>query len=220
MKSMYLGGIDFMKLKLFATTVAALLVIGILSAGNVSAHAELDRSNPAADATVQGSPDLVEIWFTEEIAEGSKIEVADATGQTATKDVAKLDLFDPDRKHLTVELKPDLPNGVYTVTWTSISAEDGDTESDTFTFTIQGSGTPVASPVASAAASPVGTGTPPASKVSGSLQYADPPKAQKANIDDRALAIALGAGVLAALFIYGFWRLVKPRRHPFDRNPR
>jgi hypothetical protein len=56
--------------------------------------------------------------------------------------------------------------------------------------------------------------------VSGSLQYADPPKAQKANIDDRALAIALGAGVLAALFIYGFWRLVKPRRHPFDRNPR
>jgi hypothetical protein len=57
-------------------------------------------------------------------------------------------------------------------------------------------------------------------KVSGSLQYSEPPKAQKANIDDRALIIALGVGAAAAAFIYGFWRLVRPKRHPFDRNPR
>jgi methionine-rich copper-binding protein CopC len=199
--------------------IAATLVLGIFSAARVSAHAELDRSNPEAKSTVQGSPTLVEIWFTEEIAEGSKIEVVDATGKSATAADAKLDLFDPDRKHLTVELLPNLPNGAYTVTWTSISAEDGDTESDSFTFTIEGSGTPVASPVASPVGSPAATGTP-TTKVSGSLQYSEPPKAQKANIDDRALIIALGAGVLAALFIYGFWRLVRPKRHPFDRNPR
>jgi hypothetical protein len=45
-----------------------------------------------------------------------------------------------------------------------------------------------------------------------------PPEAERADIDNRALAIALGAGMLAALFIYGFWRLVRPRRHPFDRT--
>lgn len=211
-----------MKLKSFTATIAALLMFGILSAGMVSAHAELDRSNPAADATVQGSPALVEIWFTEEIAEGSTIEVANATGQAAVAGAAKLDLFDPDRKHLTVELEPNLPNGVYTVTWTSISAEDSDTESGTFTFTIEGSGTPVASPIASPIASPSAnlTATPPSTNVSGSLQYADPPPAESANVDERALAIALGVGALAALLIYGFWRLVKPQRHPFDRNPR
>jgi methionine-rich copper-binding protein CopC len=208
-----------MKHKSFAAVIAAMLMLGIASTGQVSAHAELDRSNPEAKATVKGSPKLVEIWFTEEIAEGSTIEVVDGAGKSATAGEAKLDLFDPDRKHLTVELLPNLPNGAYTVNWTSISAEDGDTESDSFTFTIEGSGTPVASPVASPAGSPAATGTP-MTKVSGSLQYSDPPKAQKANFDDRALAIALGVGATAALFIYGFWRLVRPKRHPFDRNPR
>jgi methionine-rich copper-binding protein CopC len=209
-----------MKIKSFAAVFAAMLVLSILATGRVSAHAEVDRSNPEAGATVQESPKQVEIWFTQEIAEGSAIEVVDATGKSATTAEAKLDLFDPDRVHLTVELRPNLPNGTYTVKWTSISAEDGDTESDSFSFTIEGSGTPVASPVASPAGSPAATTTPPATKVSGSLQVSSQPKAQTSNFDDRALAIALGAGVIAALCIYGFWRLVRPKRHPFDRNPR
>ncbi len=89
-------------------------------------------------------------------------------------------------------------------------------------FTITGSGTPIASPVASPVASPgaspaaSATGTPP-DNVSGTLQ-SSPPKAERTEIDDRALAIALGAGAVAALLIYGFWRLVRPRRHPFDRT--
>ena len=130
-----------MKHKSIAAVIAAMLFLGICSVGQVSAHAELDRSNPKAGSTVQGSPAQVEIWFTEEIAEGSAIAVVDAAGKPATTAEAKLDLFDPDRKHLTVELAPNLPNGVYTVNWTSISAEDGDTESDSFTFTIAGGGT-------------------------------------------------------------------------------
>jgi len=207
-----------MKHTLFAV-FAGMLVLGILTAGQVSAHAEVDRSNPEAESSVKGSPAQVEIWFTEEIAEGSTIEVVDASGKAVTTAQAKLDLFDPDRKHLTVELMPNLPEGSYTVNWTSISAEDGDTESDSYTFTITGNGTPVASPVASPAASPVATGTPPATKVSGSLQTSEQPRAQNANIDERALAIALMTGAAAALLIYGFWRLVRPRRHPFDRNP-
>jgi len=210
-----------MKLKPIVAIIAAMLMLGLASGGGVSAHAELDHSNPKAGATVKGSPAQVEIWFTEEIAEGSRIEVVDATGKAATAADAKLDLFDPDRKHLTVELKPNLPNGAYTVTWTSISAEDGDSDSDTFTFTIEGSGTPVASPVASPGTTPPVnmTVTPPTTKVSGSLQTSSVPEAADSNIDTRALAIAFGVGLLVALLIFGFWRLVRPQRHPFDRNP-
>jgi methionine-rich copper-binding protein CopC len=194
--------------KLLAITFALLSMV--LSAAVAQAHAELDRSLPEVDSTVKEAPKTVEIWFTQEIAEGSTIEVADAAGNTVHDGEAELDLMDPERKHLTIGLKADLPSGVYTVTWTSKSAEDGDEDSDTFQFTIEGSGTPVASPVASP------EGSPAASIVSGSLQAQ--PEADPANIDNRALAIAVGAGVLAALFIYGFWRLVRPRRHPFDRT--
>lgn len=197
-----------MKLRSIAALVAALFVV-MATVEIVSAHAELDRSIPEAGATVKDAPKQVEIWFTQEIAEGSKIEVKDAAGNIVHDGDAELDLMDPDRKHLTVGLKAALSSGVYTVTWTSVSAEDGDTESDSFQFTIA-SGTPLASPVASPNASPV-------ARMSGSLQ-STVPEAQPANIDERALGIAVGAGILAALLIYGFWRLVKPRRHPFDRT--
>lgn len=202
------------KLTSLIATVAATLLLAFATTGSVSAHAELDRSAPEAGATATESPKLVELWFTQEIAEGSSIEVTDAKKTVVSEGDAALDLMDPDRKHLTVALKPGLANGVYTVAWTSISAEDGDKESDTFTFTIETSGTPVASPVASPSASPASS--PPATKVSGSQQAQ--PEADPADFDDRALAIALGAGALAALFIYGFWRLVRPGRHPFDRT--
>lgn len=199
-----------MKLKVLVAIVASAVLLSTAVVGRVSAHAELERSLPEAGSTVAQAPKTVELWFTEEIAKGSKIEVKDASGRAVHVGDAELDLMDPDRKHLTIGLKVELPNGVYTVTWTSKSAEDGDEESDTFQFTIAGSGTPVASPVAS----PIGT--PPSAKVSGSQQAQ--PEAEPADIDERALGIALGAGVLAALFIYVFWRLVRPRRHPFDRT--
>lgn len=209
--------VDSMNIKPLVALLTAALLLVAPSANLVAAHAELDRSTPKSDETVSGSPEKVEIWFTEEIAEGSQIEVVDKSGKAITSGNAELDLFDPDRKHLTVELLPNLPNGDYTVNWTSISAEDGDTETGAFAFTVSGSGTPTASPVASPAAS--STGTPATTKVSGSLQDTQP-KAEKANIDDRALLIAFGAGAVATLFIYGFWRLVRPKRHPFDRTER
>jgi methionine-rich copper-binding protein CopC len=200
-----------MKLKSCIGAISLLIALAILSVPSVSAHAELDRSLPEADSTVTEAPKLIEIWFTQEIAEGSKIEVRAAAGDIVHEGEAELDLMDPERKHLTIGLKADLPSGVYTVTWTSKSAEDGDEASDSFEFTIADSGTPVASPVASPESSP-------AARVSGTLQAQ--PEAQRADIDNRALAIALGAGALAALFIYGFWRLVRPKRHPFDRTER
>lgn len=198
-----------MKLRSLIAFAAATIILALVAGGSISAHAELDRSLPEAGSTVTETPKRVEIWFTQEISEGSTIEVKAAAGDIVHVGAAELDLLDPDRKHLTIGLKAELPSGAYTVTWTSKSAEDGDEESGSFQFTVDSSGTPVASPVASPEGSP-------AARVSGSQQAQ--PEADPANIDDRALAIAIGAGVLAALFIYGFWRLVRPKRHPFDRT--
>ncbi|MCA9860155.1 MAG: copper resistance protein CopC [Thermomicrobiales bacterium] len=190
----------------------ALLLLGFLMSPAVTlGHAGLDRSQPEADATVEEAPVIVELWFTQEIAKGSGVDVLDASGNPVHTGEAEIDLMDPDRKHLTIALESNLPNGVYTVNWTTLSAEDGDEETGTFTFTIAGSGTPVASPVASPAASPI-------ARISGGL-IQEVPEAEPADMDERALGIAVGAGILAALLIYGFWRLVRPRRHPFDRNP-
>ncbi len=119
-----------MKFKPIAVLAAAILMLSVVSAGTVSAHAEIDRSAPEADATVTGSPSQVEIWFSQEITEDAKIEVADASGKSVIAADSRLDLYDPDRKHMTVELLPNLPDGVYTVSWTSVSEEDGDTETE------------------------------------------------------------------------------------------
>lgn len=199
-----------MRFRSFVAFVAVAALWSIGPASHVSAHAELDRSVPKADSTVTSSPAMVELWFTEEIGKGSKIVVKDSAGKEVQKGDAELDLMDPDRKHLTVALQPNLASGVYTVTWTSQSSEDGDEETGTFQFKISGAATPVAPPSASPQSSPAAT------KESGSQQA--PPEADPANIDERALAIAVGAGVLVALLIYGFSRLVRPRRHPFDRT--
>ncbi len=69
------------------------------------------------------------------------------------------DLYDVSRKRVTVSLAPNVPSGIYTVGWTSRSAEDGEADQGQFSFTIAtgAAGTPLASPVASPAVSPQAT---------------------------------------------------------------
>jgi hypothetical protein len=43
---------------------------------------------------------------------------------------------DDDRTHMIVSLQEDLPAGVYTVRWRTLSADDGDDDSGEFTFTV------------------------------------------------------------------------------------
>lgn len=184
-------------------TIANLVIVAALVVvlpGVGSAHAELDRSLPESDSIVDQAPAQVELWFTEELAEGSTATVTGPDGARVDNGDAAIDLFDPERKHQVVTLMPDLPAGEYTVTWTSVSGEDDDTESGAFTFAVSPSATPVASPVASPAASP----SPESTEVSQA-------NSETATPDVRALMIALAAGAGAAFLIYGFWLKVKPR---------
>ena len=104
----------------------------------VLAHADYDHSVPAAGEVVLQAPQQVQVWFTQELfrREGqNSLEVYGPDEQRVDLDDFAID--DDDRKLMTVSLPPDLANGVYTVRWRSLSADDGDEASGEFQFTIQ-----------------------------------------------------------------------------------
>jgi methionine-rich copper-binding protein CopC len=129
------------------------------------AHASYERSEPADGEVVSESPAQVVIYFSQEIAaDGTVLRVVNSDGTQVDLGDTTLDLFDPDRKRVTVSLPPDLPAGTYTVEWTTASSEDGETDSGRFSFTVAGGDSTEASPMASPAASPEAT---PATPVAG-----------------------------------------------------
>ncbi len=114
-----------------------MVATGGAAPGRVAAHADYDRSLPAAGATIPRAPERVEIWFTQQLfrREGANvIEVRDRSGARA--DTGDLVLDERDRTHLTVGLAPGLPPGSYAVSWQTLSAVDGDTARGSFDFTI------------------------------------------------------------------------------------
>jgi methionine-rich copper-binding protein CopC len=180
----------------------------------VSAHAEPERANPPINGSVAAAPAILEIWFGEEAeSEGTAISVFNSDCTRVDLGDTAIDLYDPEHKHVTVTLKPNLPDGTYTVQWQSVSAEDGDEASGSYTFTVNSSATPMASPAASPAASPSASPTAcPAASPEATPAAVIGQVSEPSDFDSTALAISVGAGLLAALFIYLFWRLVRPKK--------
>ena len=118
----------------YAMTAACAAAMILAATGMALAHAELKSSVPEKDATLKTAPTEVSIEFTEEInPKLSLIVVGDAKGRHVDKGDSHL--VGDDAKHLSVDLNA-LPAGVYTVTWTSVAADDGHKLSDKFTFTV------------------------------------------------------------------------------------
>jgi methionine-rich copper-binding protein CopC len=123
------------------------------------AHADLDRSDPTADAVLTTAPTQIQLWFTQELfrRQGqNSIELYAADG--SRQDQGEAVINDDDRTLLTVALQPDLPPGVYTVRWQAVSAEDGHESTGEFTFTI---GTGAAAVITDTATAVVATPTTP-----------------------------------------------------------
>jgi methionine-rich copper-binding protein CopC len=153
-------------------SLAAALIIGV---GLASAHAGYARSEPGAGAVVAEAPARVQVWFTQDMfrrAGANWLHVTGPDGSEVTAGDAAID--DDDRRHMWVELQPNLPPGEYTVTWHTLSSEDSDEEEGTFTFRVDpeavATSTPMQpdeaalpSPTApSSAAPPTATQAPPA----------------------------------------------------------
>jgi methionine-rich copper-binding protein CopC len=178
------------------------------------AHAEPVSSFPPIGGGVMKPPTVVEIVFSEEIADGTTAAVFDAQGTVASAGAAVIDLEDVARITLRVPLEPNLAPGTYTVRWTSQSAADGDSDSGEYTFVIgedlpaaatSAVATPVASPVAgdaAAAASPTLT----------FYQQRDQMLAKpNDDYDARGFGISVLVGIAFAIGIYFFWRKVRPK---------
>jgi methionine-rich copper-binding protein CopC len=121
--------------------VVSLLMMTTMLAG---AHAELESSEPAEGATVP-PPERVTTTFSQEVAqEGSTLIVRGPDGEQVDAGDGGLDLDNLDRNVLAVSLPPDIPDGEYTVEWTTVSVEDDDTVSGSFTFTVDANAQPPA----------------------------------------------------------------------------
>ena len=114
----------------------AIVALALAYISTASAHAELVSSTPAAGSTVTESPATVSLTFDSEIqkvAGSYALAVTDANGASVTSGAAAVS---SDGMSLSVALQPDLEHGVYTVSFTNTSAEDGDELSESFTFTV------------------------------------------------------------------------------------
>jgi hypothetical protein len=112
--------------------LAALLCLPPLVA---SAHALLDKSEPARRATLAKAPAVVRLWFNERLEPAfSSLDVVDAVGRPVTSQAARVSA--QDAKLLELAL-PALAPGVYTVRYKVLSV-DGHTVKASFTFTVKG----------------------------------------------------------------------------------
>ena len=115
-----------------------------------SAHAQLDRSTPAAGSQIDMSPPEVVLHFTEQPdVVLSTVHVVDSQGKSVETSSAAADPNDHQTLRVTI---PPLSNGTYTVTWRTTSEVDGHSTAGSFAFGV--GEVPAAGAAASAPSAP------------------------------------------------------------------
>jgi len=131
---------------LMASVTTVVLVVAFVSVA--LAHAEFVSSIPAPKSTVASVPSQVKGTYSEGInPQGSSITVTGPNGARADRGDGHVDLNDPSRQTMLVSLKSGLGPGTYTVNWTTVSADDGDTATGSFSFTVASAASAAASTV-------------------------------------------------------------------------
>jgi copper transport protein len=111
--------------------LGVILFLGMASEP-ASAHAQLDRSTPAAGSQIDTSPPEVVLHFTEQPdAVLSTVHVVDSQGKSVETSSAASDPNDNQTLRVTI---PPLTNGTYTVTWRTTSQVDGHSTAGSFAF--------------------------------------------------------------------------------------
>jgi copper transport protein len=117
-----------------------LLLVLVLFAlpGRALAHAHLVRADLAPNSHLRVSVGTVRFWFDEPLTPAlSRILILNRQGQQVTTDTGTLNPQNDEELDLTV---PTLPDGVYSVRWTSASAQDGHVMHGFYLFTVGGPG--------------------------------------------------------------------------------
>ncbi|MEP6985481.1 MAG: copper resistance protein CopC [Chloroflexota bacterium] len=109
-------------------------IAGLLVVSPVLAHANLARSSPAANASLQSSPDEIRLWFTETLEPNySHFTLRDTSGQLVATQPSQIDPADAHQLFMPMK---NLHSGLYTVVWRTVSAADGHPSQGSFAFGI------------------------------------------------------------------------------------
>ncbi len=121
------------RIRLGLLGVIVCLLFVVIGSGKVVAHGEFTRSEPSPGVILEELPARVTIWFDEELATGSWIEVAYQRGDRVDNGDIKLPLTDP--QAMSVGLRTGTA-GTYLVEWATVSLQDGDVQDGDFTFSV------------------------------------------------------------------------------------
>jgi methionine-rich copper-binding protein CopC len=113
--------------------IALLLSVALFSMA--SAHAKLVSSDPAAGTKLTTAPAKVTLVFDEEISDKATESFFNVTNEAgAAVGSGKLDTADLDHKTLSGALNSGLGDGIYTVTWQTITTDDNGKSEGSFAF--------------------------------------------------------------------------------------
>ncbi|GAB4577897.1 MAG: hypothetical protein Fur0022_06290 [Anaerolineales bacterium] len=114
--------------------ILLLTLLLALSVRPARAHADLEHANPEPNAQLDQAPVLIELFFTEPVdANFSTIEVLDMTGKRVDNDDSTVDVANPFRMTVTVR---SLADGVYTVSWKTLSLVDSHVTAGIYPFAV------------------------------------------------------------------------------------
>lgn len=106
--------------------IVAGALIGALALGAVtaSAHANLDRADPAPGSDLDQAPHQLQLFFSEAVDPSfSRVQLLNAQREQVDRGDSHVAPNDP--RSMIVSVPDGLPDGVYTVAWQTLSAVDG-----------------------------------------------------------------------------------------------
>ena len=120
--------------KFALTLMLACAILLVVQSQVAEAHANVVRSEPPANSTLDASPDRITLWFTEPMeARFSEIQALNSAGARVDSEDSRVDAND--LTVMSVSLPP-LPDGTYTVAWRNLSTINGHTLRGSFVFSI------------------------------------------------------------------------------------
>jgi copper resistance protein C len=188
-----------------ARRLLAAAAVALLAAfpATALAHADLVRAIPADGSTVTEPVTVVSGRYSQGLTSASSLKVLDASAAT----VATGGVDPGDDRRMLARADVPLTDSTYTVQSTAISAEDGDFERVTWTFTVEVAATPAPtpSPTVGASAPPTTSPTPeatPSAAPSASPTASAEPSAPTSSTTDVLLPIV--AALALVLILAGF----------------
>src|SRR5438477_4172343 len=114
---------------------AVWLVAAVLAPMTAFAHANLERAEPASGTQLDQPPRQLQLFFSEAVDSSfSRVQLLNAQRDVVDRGDSHVAPNDP--RSLVVSLPDQLPNGVYTVAWRTLSAVDGHTVNGAFPLII------------------------------------------------------------------------------------